>query len=174
MATVELRNLSTGTWRAIICDGYRPDGKQNRIRRTIKVNPNSTEDSQRRQALRQANAIETDYQRHMITEGNKIRLSDVAEEYLDSKPMADSTRAWYRGLLDGRILPALGKVYVQDLTPKQIRGFYKDLSTADAKPARVKADDSKKEKKAPGSRSKTVKLSGTYRLHYHGVLSAIL
>jgi len=175
MATVELRNLNTGTWRAIICDGYKPDGAQNRIRRTIKVNPNSTEASQRKQAQAQANALETDYKRHLITEANKIRLSDVAEEYLDSKPMADSTRAWYRGLLDGRILPALGKEYVQDLTARQIRAFYKDLSTADAKPARVKkTDNGKNEKKKPGSRSKTGKLSGTYRLHYHRALSAIL
>lgn len=158
MATVELRNLSTGTWRAIICDGYKPDGTQNRVRRTIKVNPNSTEASQRKQAQRQADALETDYRRHLITEAKKIRLSEVATEYLEHHQMADSTKAWYRGLLDGRILPALGKEYVQDITPRQIREFYKKLSTDEAFTGR----------------SKTGKLSGTYRLHYHRALSAVL
>lgn len=170
-----LENRGNGSWRITVSGGYGPDGKQIRIKKTIHVNPDSTEGAQRKQVEREAAALETDYRRHLITEAKKIRLSDVAEEYLESKPMADSTRAWYRGLLDGRILPALGKEYVQDLTARQIRAFYKDLSTADAKPARVKkTSDDKEGKKKPGSRSKTGKLSGTYRLHYHRALSAIL
>ena len=158
MATVELRNLATGTWRGIICDGYNPDGTQKRVRRTIKVNPNSNEASQRKQAQRQADALETDYRRHLITEANKIRLSEVAEEYLEHHQMAESTKAWYRGLLNGRILPAMGKLYVQDITPRHIRDFYKKLSTDEAF----------------SSRSKTGKLSGTYRLHYHRALAAVM
>lgn len=170
-----LENRGNGSWRITVSGGYGPDGKQIRIKKTIHVNPDSTEGAQRKQVEREAAALETDYRRHLITEAKKIRLSDVAEEYLESKPMADSTRAWYRGLLDGRILPALGKEYVQDLTARQIRAFYKELSTADAKPARVKkTSDDKEGKKKPGSRSKTGKLSGTYRLHYHRALSAIL
>lgn len=171
-----LENRGNGSWRVTISGGYGPDKKQIRIKKTIHVNPNSTESAQRRQVEREAAALETDYRRHLITEAKKTRLSAVAEEYLESKPMADSTRAWYRGLLDGRILPALGNVFVQDLTPKQIRAFYKDLSTTDAKPARVKQpeDSTGKKNKTPGSRSKTGKLSGTYRLHYHRALSAIL
>lgn len=170
-----LENRGNGSWRITVSGGYGPDGKQIRIKKTIHVNPDSTEGAQRKQVEREAAALETDYRRHLITEAKKIRLSDVAEEYLESKPMADSTRAWYRGLLDGRILPALGKEYVQDLTARQIRAFYKELSIADAKPARVKkTSDDKEGKKKPGSRSKTGKLSGTYRLHYHRALSAIL
>ncbi len=172
MATVELRNLATGTWRATICDGYKPDGTQNRVRRTIKVNPNSTEDSQRRQAQRQADALETDYRRHVITEAKKIRLSDVVKEYLDTKPMAESTKAGYIALYERRIKDKLGKVYVQDLTPRQIREFYKFLEKDAARPAHKVSKDTTK--KQPKTRSKTGKLSGTSRKHYHQFLSAVL
>lgn len=61
-------------------------------------------------------------------------------------------------LLDTRILPALGKAYVQDLSARQIREFYKKLENA----------------KTTNNRSKNGKLSGTYRRHYHQLLSAIL
>lgn len=172
MATVELRSLETGTWRAVICDGYNPDGTQKRIRRTIKVNPNSTEESQRKQAKRQAETLETDYRRHLITEAKKIRLIDVAEEFLDSKPMAESTKSGYRAMLERRIKEKLGNVYVQDLTPRQIREFYKFLETDPARPAHKISKD--KNKPIPKTRSKTGKLSGTSRKHYHQFLSAVL
>ena len=172
MATVEARNLATGTWRAIICDGYNPDGTQKRIRRTIKVNPNSTEESQRRQAKKQAETLETDYLRHLITVAKKIRLSEVAEEYLESKPMAESTKAGYLALYERRIKPKLGNIFVQDLTPRQIRDFYKYLQTDPARPAHKVSKDEKKPK--PKTRSKSGFLSGTSRKHYHQFLSAVL
>ncbi len=172
MATVELRNLATGTWRATVCDGYNPDGTQNRVRRTIKVNPNSTEASQRKQAQRQADALETDYRRHVITEAKKIRLYDVAVEFIESKPMAASTKAGYYALLERRIKDKLGKIYVQDLTPRQIRDFYKYLEQDDARPNHKVSKD--KNKQPPKTRSKTGKLSGTSRKHYHQFLSAVL
>ena len=172
MASVELVNLSTGTWKAIVCDGYNPDGTKKRVKRTIKVNPISTEDSQRKQAKRQAEALETDYRRHLITEAKKIRLYDVAKEFLESKPMAESTKAGYLALLDRRIKDKIGNIYIQDLTPRQIREFYKYLEQDPARPAHNVSKD--KDKQKPKTRSKTGKLSGTSRKHYHQFLSAVL
>ena len=167
-----IKNRGNGKWLVTISGGYGPDGKQIRVNRTIKVNPESTETSQRRQVEREAAALETDFRRHLITEAKKIQLSKVAEEFLESKPMAESTRAGYRALLDRRIIPKLGKVYVQDLTPRMIRDFYKYLEKDPARPAHngKKGKDDKPAK----TRSKTGKLSGTSRKHYHQVLSAIL
>lgn len=173
MATIELRNLETGTWRATICDGYNPDGTQNRIRRTIKVNPNSTESSQRKQAQRQADALETDYRRHVITEAKKIRLNDVVVEFLENKPMAASTKSGYYALFNRRIKDKIGTIYVQDLTPRQIRDFYKYLENDSARPAH-NGKKGKDGETPPKSRSKTGKLSGTSRKHYHQLLSAVL
>ena len=157
MATIE--NRGNGTWLIRVACGYAEDGHQKRINRTFHADPNATINSQRKQAEDYAKELEVDYKRHKISAANKIRFADVAEEYLDSsEKMAESTKAWYRGLLKGRIIPALGRMYVQDITPHDITMFYRELRT-----------DS-----AFTSRSKTGKLSGTYRLHYHRALSAIM
>lgn len=170
MATV--RRKSKDSWQAIIYGGYGPDGKQIKLYRTIKVNPSSTESAQKKYAEREAAALETDYRRHLITEAKKIRLIDVAEEYIESKPMAESTKAGYRALLERRIKQKLGKEYVQDLTPRQIRTFYKFLETDPARPAHKVSKDANKP--TPKTRSKTGKLSGTSRKKYHQFLSAVL
>ena len=170
MATIE--NRGNGSWRVTVSGGYGPDGKQIKVRKTIKTDPNKTINAQRQIVQREAAAFETDYRRHIITEAKKIRLSDLAEEFLESKPMAESTKAGYRALLERRINPKLGKVYVQDLTPRQIREFYKYLETDPARPAHKVSKDEKK--KQPKTRSKTGKLSGTSRKHYHQFLSAVL
>lgn len=170
MATI--KNRGNGSWLVTISGGYAPDGKQIRVNRTVKVNPASTEAAQRKQVEREAAALETDYRRHLITEAKKIRLSEVFKEYITSKPMAESTKAGYLALFERRINPKLGKVYVQDLTPRQIRDFYKFLEKDAARPAHKVSKDANKE--PPKTRSKTGKLSGTSRLHYHQALSAVL
>lgn len=71
--------------------------------------------------------------------------------------MAESTRTWYKSMFK-RIVPALGNYCVQDLTPRNIRDFYKKLAAEDALTAR----------------SKTGKLSGETCLHHHRALSAVL
>ena len=175
MAMIKPRRNKEGkitSWLITVSGGYGPDGKQNRVYKPVNVNPESTEASQRKQVELEAAAFETDYRRHLITEAKKIRLSAVAEEFLESKPMAESTKSGYKGLLERRLGPKLGKVYVQDLTPKQIRDFYKWLETDPARPAHKVSKD--KSKKPPKTRSKTGKLSGTSRKHYHQFLSAVL
>ena len=151
-------NRGNGKWLVVIYGGYGPDGSQKRIHRTLTIDSSKTVKAQELIAKREAAALETDYQRHLITEAKKTRLSEVAEEYLEHKQIAARTKAGYRMLLDTRILPSLGKAYVQDLSARQIREFYKKLENA----------------KTTNNRSKNGKLSGTYRRHYHQLLSAIL
>ena len=131
----EYRNRGDGKWQVVLSNGYTPSGKHKRVYRTITVDPEKTENAQRRAVEREAAKLQADFDRHVLTEAKKIRLSAVIDEYLENHPMADSTKAWYKGLFE-RIRPALGKIYVQDLTARQIREFYKELSGTDAKPAR--------------------------------------
>ena len=133
MASLEHRG--PGKWRVTISNGYAPDGTKRFLKRTILVDPTKTLLAQRREAEKQAVLIEADYERKLLTDTRKTRLSEVAEEYLESKPLSDSTKMWYRRLLDGRILPNLGKIYVQDLTPRHIREFFKKLTQEAAKPS---------------------------------------
>lgn len=153
-----LSNRGGGSWRITISNGYDAQGKKQFFKKTIHVDPNKTELAQRREAEKEAAKIEADYQRHLLTDSKKIRLSDLADEFLAVKKITETTKAGYRHLLDGRIIPAMGKKYVQDISPRDIQKFYTSLAQTDAF----------------SNRSKTGKLSGTSQLHYHRCLHAIL
>ncbi|MDO5377325.1 MAG: site-specific integrase [Clostridia bacterium] len=156
---MNLENRGNGSWRLTISDGYAPDGSKIRYRQTIKVDPTRTENAQRREAEKQAALIEADFRRKLLTVSRRITLAELAEEYLGSlRSLKESTVKQYRDVIDGRIVPALGKISVQDLTPRTINAFYSKL---EEEPALTK-------------RSKTGKLSGTTRLKYHTQLHAML
>ena len=146
-----------GTWIITVSHGYEPNGKKKRIVRTFHCSPEKTQGAQRKLAEKEAAKLETDLSRHVLSESGKIKLSEVFEEFKDHHQMAQSTKKWYQHQFK-RIIPELGSIYVQDLTPQQIRKFYKKLSETDADTAR----------------SKTGKLSGETRLHYHRALSSVL
>lgn len=152
-----LENRGNGSWRVVISAGYDGQGKKKRLQRIVKVDPNKTENAQRKEVEKQSSIIEADYLRHIITDSKKIHLEQVAREYLECKSITEKTKAGYKVLLEGRIIPALGNIAVQDLTAAHIRGFFKDLQ-------KVKA----------GKRSKTGKLSGNSQLHYYRILRAVL
>ena len=156
---MNLENRGNGAWRLTISDGYAPDGSKIRFRQTIRVDPMRTENAQRREAEKQAALIEADYRRKLLTISGRITVKQLAEEYLTNRRgLKASTLKQYRDVIDGRIVPALGKVYVQDLTARDINAFYCKL---EEQPALTK-------------RSKTGKLSGTTRLKYHTQLHAML
>lgn len=157
-----LENRGEGSWRVTISNGYNPDGSKRRLQRTVKVDPAKTENAQRKEVERIAAALETDYRRHLITDGKKITMKALADEFMANhvqrRGLAVSTAGEYKDLIYGRIVPAFEKGYVQDLTGKEINKFYQQLANEPAKTAR----------------SKTGKLSGTYRLKYHVALHSML
>lgn len=156
---MNLENRGNGAWRLTISDGYAPDGSKIRYRATIRVDPSRTENAQRREAEKQAALIEADYRRRLLTISARTTVAQLAEEYLSSRRgLKESTLRQYRDIIDGRIVPALGKTAVQDLTPRDINAFYARLE----------------ETPALTRRSKTGKLSGTTRLKYHTMLHAML
>ena len=152
-----LENRGGGTWQVIICNGYNPDGSKKRLKRTVYVDPQKTELSQRREVEKIAAALETDFSRKLITAAKKITIADLAKEYIQDhivrRGLAPRTVECYTDLIDGKIVPALGKLYVQDLTPRHINEFYRKLE--------------KKDKNGK-------KLSGTYRLKFHQQLHEML
>ena len=152
-----LENRGNGSWRVTISDGYGPDGRKKYLKRTIKVDPNKTELSQRREAETQAALIEADYRRHLLTDNGKVRFAKAAEDYLQMRRITEKTRNGYRVLLEGRILPSLGGYYVQDITPAMLNKFFHELTLAPA-----------------GKRSKNGYLSGDSQLHYFTLVRAIL
>lgn len=157
-----LENRGNGSWRIIISGGYNPDGSKRRLQRTVNIDPAKTENAQRKEAERLAAALETDYRRHLITDGKKITMKALADEFMEDhvqrKGLSASTQYHYQFLIDGRILPEFGKRSVQDITPKDISKFYRKLEKA---PALTK-------------RSKSGGLSGNTILHYHRCIHAMM
>lgn len=160
MACVE--NKGNGSWRITISSGYNPNGSKRRLQRTVKVDPSKTVNAQRKEAEKIAAALETDFRRHLITDGKRITMNALADEYMTDhvkrRSLAASTAKQYRDLIDGRILPAFGKTCVQDLSPRDISKFYADLEKATPLTARATSG----------------KLSGTTRLKYHVALHSML
>ena len=156
MASVELRNLQTGTWRAIIYDGYNSDGTQKRIRRTIKVNPNSTEASQRKQAEKQAARIQTDYDDKRITDAKKVSFKSVYDDYVQDRlirrGLAEQTIDSYKKLFRLRLIPEFGKMAIRDIETADVNRFLRKLEK-------------------PNKNGK--RLSGTYCLKYFQQLNEL-
>ena len=157
-----LENRGNGSWRITVSSGYNPDGSKRRLQRTVKVDPNKTENAQRKEVEKLAAAIETDYRRHLITDGKKVTMEALAAEFMSAhverRGLSAATSAHYKFLIEGRILPEFGKIAVQDLSPRDITRFYSKLEKA---PALTK-------------RSKNGGLSGNTVLHYHRCLHAML
>lgn len=155
-----IRNRGGGSWQITVSLGYNPDGTKKVKTCTFKTNPIHTEKSQRKEAEQYAAELETDLRRGVLTAAKQRSVKEVSEMWLEdaSRSLAASTVAFYQHCLNTRILPALGNVMVQKLTPQMISRFYKSLETAKARTAR----------------SKTGKLSGNTQLHYHRCLSALL
>ena len=155
MASVE--NRGNGKWRLIVSGGYDEQHKQRKITKTICLDPKMTPLAQKREALKQAAALETDYGRGTLTAAGKMSMNELFGLYTTSKSIADKTRKAYQWLYDDAIREPLGTVTVQDLTPRRLQKFFSDLAARDA-----------------GNRSKTGKLSGNTRKHYYTLLRALL
>lgn len=174
MATVELRNLATGTWRAVVFDGYNPDGSQKRIRRTIKVNPNSTEDSQRKQAEKLAARLQTEYDDKRVNDAKKVTFKAVYDDYIQDmiirRGLASQTIDSYKKLFDSRLIPEFGKMAIRDIGAVDINRFLRKLATGrkPRKTAKGKKDEKQKAEEETKARKK---LSGTYCLKYYQQLN---
>lgn len=156
-----LENRGQGSWRVTISDGYE-GAKQRRLRRTVRVDPSMTIKAQEREAGRLAAELETDYRRHKLTIAKKVTLEDFSVEWMENyarrKGLSPRTIYSYEYLLKSRILPSLGKVYIQDITPTMLNRFYCRLEKEKPRTTRANGD----------------KLSGTYAQKYHGLLYSML
>lgn len=124
-------NRGEGSWRITVSGGYGPDGKQIRINRTIHVNPNSTVNSQRKQAMKIAAQLETDYERQQVTDAKKLTFTAVYEDYIkdrvERRGLAQRTADSYKKLFVLELLPAFGKTAIRDITARDINKFLQKL-----------------------------------------------
>lgn len=158
MATI--KNMGKGSWKVQFSAGSE-DGQRKRITKTFKVDPARTENAQRHEIEKLANTYETDLQRKLYTSSSRITIKQLSIEWLSSyvkrKKLAPNTQAHYIHLLEGRILPRMGGLYVQDVTPKKVDSFITWLENDNPKSARARGE----------------KLSGTTCKKYHTLLHSL-
>lgn len=144
-------NKGNGTWLIRITCGYDGAGKKQMKNRTIHLDPKRSESVQRAEAVRQTIEWQTDYDRRIVSAEKEPTLKEYAEEWKDSycrrKGLQETTIKNYTDLLNGRIIPKLGKLKLRDVTPRELNRFF----------AALKKDG----------------LSGTYQKKYHALLRII-
>jgi integrase len=158
MAYIE--NKGGGRWKIQFSAGSE-NGERKRLTKTFTVDPVKSDNAQRREIEKMANAYETDLQRGLLSASHRITLKQLADEWFDSyvkrRKLAPNTQAHYKHLLEGRILPCIGAHNVQDMTSKQINSFITWVE-----------NDAPLSAKARGN-----KLSGTTCKKYHTLLHSL-
>ncbi|MCS6774670.1 MAG: site-specific integrase [Thermoflexales bacterium] len=86
---------------------------------------------------REAQAILREWQKQALLDGGlpsaaKRTLADLAQAWLESADIRESTRVWYADILQRYVLPTLGKARLDGITPERIEALYRKLTPATA------------------------------------------
>lgn len=155
-----LLNKGKGRWRVQFSVGSE-GGQRKRVAKTFRVDPAKTETAQQREVEKLAAAYETDLRRGVLTASRRVTIKQLSEEWFDSyvrrNNLAPNTQANYRYLLESRVVPRIGSLVVQDVTPRQMNTFITWVE-----------NDAPKSK-----RTRREKLSGTTCKKYHTLLHSL-
>lgn len=163
------------TWRV----GFRTSVEEGRrwIRRTVTFPPGLSESEQRARAELEEARIRVDYADGNIVPDNPITVREFSKLWIDEhvRPNCSAdTLKNYQFFLDSRILPALGDVQLQKLTPVILNRFVvslrNDTARTTAKPAADRVRVSDQLRPAPRPRQ----LSERTVRHYYDTLSYML
>ena len=155
--SIEKRGKSS--YRLIVSDGYNFEGKQIRYTKTVH--------GTKREAEIELAKFVSEIQNGLVIEGKALKFSeftDIWKRDYASKELAPATVKRYYRMLDTRILPYFGRMYINKIKPTDIMRFY-DLLSKDTQLERKKNTKIVKTKK-PLSR-KTI-------LEHHRLIHAML
>lgn len=163
------------TWRV----GFRTSVEDGRkwIRKTVTFPAELSEAEQRARAEIEEARLKVDYADGSIVEDNPITVREFAKIWIDEHVRPDcsaDTLKNYQFFLDSRILPALGDVKLQKLTPVTLNRFInsvkKDTARTTAKPPLERVRVADQQRPAPRPRQ----LSDRTVRHYYDTLSYML
>lgn len=116
-----LRQLPSGRWQARF---YGPDGQRHSAPGTFDTKLDAAA-----WLRREVESIELGDWAPPDKASRGMTLDAYSELWLDQRDLRPSTRARYRSILDSRILPALGDVPLQRLSPASVRRWYAELGS---------------------------------------------
>jgi integrase len=148
-----LRKRGKESWELSFSHGYDANGKRIRYYKTIKA-------KSEREAQKELAKFVTEIEKGSYVEPSKLTLSEFADKWIEmhgKQNLAPKTLDLYQGLLNDRIIPALGHLKLEQLKPMHLVEFYKNL-------------------KESGRRldGKSGPLSDQYIVHHHRLLRTLL
>jgi transcriptional regulator with XRE-family HTH domain len=127
MAAIEKRGENS--YRLTVSCGYDKQGKQIMKRKTLDLShlkPNK----QMEEAEKQFILFSEEVEKGLYLDAGKITFEDFVDKWLKDyaeHELAPMTLHRYKGLLDSRILPALGHIKLNKLQPTHLTEFYNNL-----------------------------------------------
>ncbi|GHH96659.1 tyrosine-type recombinase/integrase [Neobacillus kokaensis] len=148
-----LRKRGKESWELSFSHGYDANGKRIRHYKTIKA-------KSEREAQKELAKFVTEIEKGSYVEPSRLTLAEFADKWIEmhgTQNLAPKTLDLYMGLLNDRIIPALGHFKLEQIKPIHLVEFYKNL-----KDTEIRLDG----KQGP--------LSDQYIVHHHRLLRTIL
>lgn len=126
MASIRKRGQS---WQIIVSEGYDSLGKKIMKTKTVKKPENMSDKRWEKELEKMALEFEIEVQKGMYID-SKITLRDFSERWFKEygeKQLKENTLVSYKDELNSKILPALGHIKLEKLTPVQILSFLNNL-----------------------------------------------
>lgn len=127
--------------------GYTDGGTQKKKSKTWKIPEGMSEKKAEKEAYKAAVEFEKLLQTGQIAEQGKIKLSAFAKQWFETyalEQLRPTTEQRYRKLYYGRVDPALGSFYLDEITPSKLDSFYRDLKKVSKQPKYICKEDNLK------------------------------
>jgi integrase len=148
-----LRKRGKESWELSVSYGYGANGKRIRHYKTIKA-------KSEREAQKELAKFVTEIEKGSYVEPSKLTLAEFADKWIEmhgKQNLAPKTLDLYMGLLNDRIIPALGHLKLEQIKPMHLVEFYKNLNETG-----IRLD------------GKQGTLSDQYIVHHHRLLRTLL
>lgn len=157
MASIEKRGDTS--YRLTVSTGYDKEGKK--IIKHITINLSEIKPKKRSdEAQKQWILFKNETDKGLYLDAGKITFEDFIEKWLKDyaeNELAPKTLFSYKDLLNGRIIPAIGRIKLNKLQPTHLTAFYNNL----------REDGIRNDGKPGGLSERTI-------LYHHRVISSIL
>lgn len=155
-----IKFLGENKYQATISAGYDELGNRKRVYKTFTA---KDEDA----ALKKAIKLETKVEKGTLQVSTKYTFSQYVDQWKKDaeRKLAPKTYLRYCELLNSRIIPYMGKVKIEKITPALLKNFYNELRKPQ-KREQIKKDGSKK--------VTVYNLSETTIRHHHRLIRSIL
>lgn len=156
MGSIERRG--PGSWRVGV-QVTGDDGRRKWIRRTLRMSPALSDAQQRRQAEKALHQLEVDVENGMARATQNMTVRDLSELWMKRHVLprlSPVTAKNYKHLLDRRILPKLGDVPIDKLSPGMIADFMVQIQ-AEGRIVQAKDEKDLKRKRHPSDVARLAK-----------------